>query len=186
VISFPEPVVNYHGLGLADRDGPRVGVRALSLAAEAVIRCADAMSDPDEDLNLAVCNVLQPLSRTRFAKLSPTEQAFVLIWNLEVDVNNGGFKQYFFNSDLDPNAVPHALRAVGADRAAAIVERALALFPNGAPPSECFARQKVLEGLDPDCDLFESLDQEFFAYPDDLSVLLAQFVRANRGSIRGS
>jgi len=87
---------------------------------------------------------------------------------------------------LDPNAVPNALRAVGSHRAAAIVERALALFPNGAPPSECLARQEVLENLDPDCDLFESLDQEFSAYPDDLSALLAQFVPANRGSIRGS
>ena len=144
------------------------------------------MSAQDEALNSAVSDVLQPLSRTASAKLSPTEQAFVLIWNLEADVNNGGFNQYFFNSDLDPNAVPHALCAIGADHAAAMVERALALFPNGAPPTECFARQEVLEDLDPDCELFESLDQEFFAYPDDLSVLLAQFVRANQGSIRGS
>jgi hypothetical protein len=83
-------------------------------------------------------------------------------------------------------AVPHALRAIGAAQTATIVERALALFPNGAPPAERFARQDVLQEIDPECEIFESLDQEFSAYPDPLSALLAQFVRVNRGSIRGS
>jgi hypothetical protein len=87
------------------------------------------VSDPDQELNFAVSDVLLPLSRAGFASLSPAEQAFVLIWDLEADVNNGGFNQYFFNSDFDPGVVPHALRAIGADRAARIVERALALFP---------------------------------------------------------
>lgn len=144
------------------------------------------MSDPDEKLNFAVSEVLLPLSRAGFASLSPAEQVFVLIWDLESQVNNGGFNQYFFNSDRDPIAVPHALRSIGADRAAVIVERALGLFPNGAPPTERFARQDVLEELDPDCELFGSLDEEFIAYPDPLPALLAQFVRTNRRSIRGS
>lgn len=83
-------------------------------------------------------------------------------------------------------AVPHALRGIGADQTAAIVQRALALFPNGAPPTERFERQTLLEEIDPDCELFESLDNEFFAYPDDITAMLARFVRANRASIRGS
>jgi hypothetical protein len=108
------------------------------------------MSDPDEDLNFAVSDVLLPLSSAGFAQLSPTEQAFVLIWGLEADVNNGGFNQYFFNSYSDHSiAVPHALRGIGAARAAVIVERALALFPNGAPPAERFAVKRFSRSLTP-------------------------------------
>lgn len=145
------------------------------------------MTDPETAFILALTDVLLPLSGDGLTNLSPAEQAFVLIWGLEADVNNGGFNQYFFNSYSDyAIAVPHALRAIGADQTAAIVDRALALFPNGAPPTERFARQTLLEELDPDCELFESLDDEFFAYPDDTTALLARFVRANRGSIRGA
>ena len=43
-------------------------------------------------------------------KLSKSEQAIYIIWNLEAEINNGGFNQYYFNSsgqfaDLTPDAL---------------------------------------------------------------------------------
>jgi hypothetical protein len=140
----------------------------------------------DNDFLITVSDVLVPLGQGTFAHLSPAEQVFVLVWGLEADVNNGGFNQYFFNSYSDhAAAVPHALRAIGAIEAAAIVERALAFFPDG-PPADRRRRQQLLESLDPNTEAFNALDDEFFAYPDDLTALLAQFVRANRASVRGA
>ncbi len=144
------------------------------------------MSGDDNDFIIALSEALVPMGNAGFAGLSPQEKTFVLVWGLEADLNNGGFNQYFFNSHSDHAAVvPDALRAIGAPRTAAIVERALEIFPDGAP-AERTTRQELLEELDPENDAFEGLDREFLAYPHDLTGLLAAFVRANRGSIRGT
>jgi hypothetical protein len=144
-------------------------------------------ANPDNDFIIAIADTLLPVSGPGFFLLSPAEQVVVLIWGLEADVNNGGFNQYFFNSYSDHSgAVPHALRAIGAAQTAQIVDRALALFPGGSPPPDQTRRQALLEELDPDTDHFETIDREFFAYPDNLTSLLVQFVRANSGSVRGA
>jgi uncharacterized protein DUF4375 len=145
------------------------------------------MSDTDNDLIIAISDVLAPLSSRRFEALSPEEQAFMLVWALEADLNNGGFNQYFFNSNSDhAAAVPGAMRTIGAPQTAEVVERALALFPDGVPPTSRDERQDLLEEIDPDEELFESLDDAFLAYPHDLTALLAGFARANRSAIRGA
>ena len=59
-----------------------------------------------------------------------------------------------------------------------IVRRAAAKFPGGMPPKERFARQDILLELFPKAIAFEDLDNEFYAYPDDLSALLKTFVTA--------
>ena len=43
--------------------------------------------------------------------LSPGERVFLYVWNLEAEVNNGGFEQFYLNSAGD-NAIetPVALR----------------------------------------------------------------------------
>jgi hypothetical protein len=46
------------------------------------------------------------------------------------------------------------------------------------PPAERFARQDVLLELFPNSTAFEDLDNEFYAYPDDLNALLKKFVSA--------
>jgi hypothetical protein len=66
--------------------------------------------------------------------LTPAERVFLCVWNLEAEVNNGGFEQFYINSAGD-NAVetPAALRGIGAARAAAIAERANDVF---GPPGD--------------------------------------------------
>ncbi len=111
---------------------------------------------------------------------------FILVREIEAEVNNGGFNQFFFNSAGDrARATAGALRTIGAERMASIVASANSSFPDG-PPADRSVRQNLLEAIDPDTELFEELDQEFCGYPDDLSGLLYRFVIKHRSDIRGA
>jgi hypothetical protein len=118
------------------------------------------------------------------ARLSPNQRVFRLIWELEAEVNNGGFHQYFLNgagrSALDAS---EALAAIGARRAAALVDRALGLVNPAATewPND-LGRRKHMADLDEDAmvKLLE-VDAAFYAYPDDLSDLLTRFVVSHPG-----
>ena len=95
---------------------------------------------------------------------------------LEGEVNNGGFHQYFYNSAGDNTAEAiQALEEIGAVRMADIVRRAAARFPDGMPPKERFTRQDVLLGHFPDTRVFYDLDDEFYKYPDNLAELLQKY-----------
>jgi penicillin V acylase-like amidase (Ntn superfamily) len=95
---------------------------------------------------------------------------------LEDEVNNGGFHQFFYNNagNYTTQAI-QALEAIGAAKMAGIVRRAAAMFPGGMPPKDRFARQDVLLENFPRAEAFEALNNEFYAYPDDLAGLLANY-----------
>ena len=114
--------------------------------------------------------------------LSPAERVFLCVWNLEAEVNNGGFEQFFINSAGD-NALetPAALREIGATQAAAIAEEANHLFGPSGPPADRDARTQALESLGKAAtDALDALDVRFFKYPDNLEDLLRQFVGRHR------
>jgi hypothetical protein len=101
-----------------------------------------------------------------------------LVDDLEGDVNNGGFHQFFFNSAGDrTRQILEALKAIGALQTLAIVEKACAKFPGGMPPAEWFERQEVLLTIAPECDEFEMEDAEFYEYKDDLAALVEAYCR---------
>jgi hypothetical protein len=108
---------------------------------------------------------------TRIVKSTEVRE---LVGILEAEVNNGGFDQFFFNSAGDRTCdIIYALEAIGAKHTAAIVRSAASKFPGGMPPVDRDARQGLLlEQVSPDSDAFESDDQAFFAYHDDLESLV--------------
>ena len=96
-----------------------------------------------------------------------------LIDELEAEINNGGFDQFFFNSAGDyTEETIQALVSIGATHTADIVKNAAAKFPGGMPPKNRDARQELLEDVSPDTDAFEQFDEEFLAYKDDLASLV--------------
>ena len=107
--------------------------------------------------------------RVDFSDQSEDQQVFSAIWELESQVNNGGFAQYFQSAEgHTADVAPSALRAIGAVRCADIVSRALAVV----------AAEQLIEALDaPALEALEALDQEFFGYPDNLTDLLFEYVR---------
>ena len=103
--------------------------------------------------------------RVDFSAQNQEQRVFSAIWALESQVNSGGFAQFFDSEDSDTASfAPTALTAIGAVTCADIVSRALALASSRAPDVD---------------DQLESLDSEFFAYPDNLTELLYAYVAAH-------
>jgi hypothetical protein len=109
-----------------------------------------------------------------FNSLSMRDQILVTIWGLEGDVNNGGFDQYYFNSSGDLAwFAPTALKTIGARSMASIVEKANAMFGESGPPPDRDERQSALfEITETNERIWDELDREFYAYPDDIAALL--------------
>ena len=115
-------------------------------------------------------------------RLSAAERVFIVIWQLEAEINNGGFAQYYDNSAGDrAGEAPAALVAIGAHHTAEIVRSANALFAGG-PPADRDARGRALEAIAEAA--LEELDTAFLAYEDDLSTLLYTYVQQHRDQIR--
>ena len=106
------------------------------------------------------------------------QKVFSAIWAVESEVNNGGFSQYFSNSSAETASfVETALDSIGAPKTADICKRAIACaFPNGLPATEEDISSAAADFSDEVLEALEPLDQEFFAYPQDLTGLLFAYV----------
>lgn len=126
--------------------------------------------------------------RVGFDALSYPEQVFYVIWELESEVNNGGFEQFFSNSSGDVAfAVVDALKAIGAEETARIAAEANGMFPGSFPPRDRDERQALLETFDAEkIEAWDKLDQEFYKRPDNLTELLHEYVRRNASKIAGA
>jgi hypothetical protein len=119
--------------------------------------------------------------KVEFPEQADEQKIFSAIWSLESQVNNGGFSQYFSSWDGETaNFTPTALRRIGAKACASIVERALATVSSEPLPQSFEERSALVGSLNPEViERLEDLDSEFFAYPDNLTNLLFEFVRSN-------
>ena len=107
--------------------------------------------------------------------MEPNEVVEV-IEELEDEVNNGGFHQYFNNSSGDNAAAAvNALETIRAFRMAHILKRAIAKFPENVVPEDRGARLEILWNSFPNTNEFDDLDSEFLAYPDDISAMIAKY-----------
>ena len=113
-----------------------------------------------------------------FAQQFFPQKVFSAIWAVESEVNNGGFSQYFYNSSAETAPfVEQALQAVGAPRTADICKRAISVaFPDGLPATDDAIVAAAADFSDAILAALEPLDQEFFAYPHDLTQLLFAYV----------
>lgn len=119
--------------------------------------------------------------RETFVRQSVSQKVFSAVWALEAEVNNGGFSQYFVNSSAETTTfVVEALTKIGAEDTADICKRAISVaFPSGVPDSEEAIRSAAVDFSDEVLDRLEGFDQEFFAYPNDLTDLLFVYVSRN-------
>ena len=113
-----------------------------------------------------------------FDQLTEAERVLVAIWGLEAEVNNGGFDLYYFNgAGAQARHAPPALRKIGAHAMAEIVERANSLFGEQGPPEDDHLRREALRALThANKAEWDDLDRSFYAYPDDVSGLLEQYL----------
>ena len=115
-------------------------------------------------------------------RFSPAEKAIYIIYQLEAEVNNGGFAQFLYNSSGNfANETAAALRSIGAEEIAAICDRAFSAFGQPIPKDwterDAFLDDAITDEID---DILSQCDSDFYAYPDNLTELCYDFIMAHR------
>ena len=116
--------------------------------------------------------------------LSEAERIFYITQTLEMEVNNGGFYQFFYNSSGDfSNELVGAFTAIGANATAAICQKAISAFGRDIPVDRD-EREEMLDELENDeiDEILEECDSAFCDYEDDLNQLNYNFVIKNKES----
>ena len=128
-------------------------------------------------INLSESNKTK-FGKEDFALQSVPQKVFSAIWALESEVNNGGFSQYFLNdSAASASFVAQALQTIDAPKTGDICKRAIATaFPDGLPGTVEAIQSAANDFSDETLEQLEPLDQEFFAYPHNLTDLLFAYV----------
>ena len=116
--------------------------------------------------------------------LSEAERIFYITQSLEMEVNNGGFSQFFYNSSGSfSNELVSAFTAIGANATAAICQKAISAFGREIPVDRD-ERQDMLDELE--CEeideILEECDDAFYDYEDNLNELNYHFVIKNKES----
>jgi Domain of unknown function (DUF4375) len=115
-------------------------------------------------------------------KLNYSQKIFLFVENLEREVNNGGFHQFFFNSSGDyTHETIKALEAIGALKTVKIVEKSISVWPGQKVPGDREERQNLLEQVEKEgIPIWEQCDSDFFKYEDKIGTLLLEFVKRNK------
>lgn len=113
----------------------------------------------------------------QYAKLERTKQVVWCIHQLEAEVNNGGFHQFFSNSSghYTKEALA-ALHAIEAYTTAELLDRAIKIaYPDGFP-SDPRNHETDVSDSDEVMDALTQIDEIFWGYEEDLSSLVNQYL----------
>jgi len=116
------------------------------------------------------------------SKLTAPQKLFYFNQNLEKEINNGGFNQYFCNSSGDnAHETILSLKAIGADRTADILQKAIDQFPGKKVQKDRDERNKIVEQIEEVVnEVWDELDQQFYKYQDDLNTLNIEYVKKHK------
>jgi len=121
------------------------------------------------------------------AALNEHERFFFIAQEVEREVNNGGFDQFFFNSSGNlSNEIVKAFKSIGADTTAKICQTAIDVF-NGEVPIERGKRHTImLEELNQDESgrAWNNCDSDFYRCPDNLADLKYTYIMEHKDSFR--
>jgi hypothetical protein len=117
-------------------------------------------------------------------RLNESQKTVLFVENLEREINNGGFNQFFFNSSGDfTHETVKALKAIKAFKTADIVAKSISVWPNQDVPANRSKRQDMLKQIEPRANLiWNQCDEEFYKYQDHIVSLLLDYVKANKSN----
>lgn len=103
------------------------------------------------------------------------------IENLEREINNGGFSQFFSNSSGNhAKETVQALKEIKANKTATLLEKAIQQFPDSNVPSDRRKREDIMEKMEDNAyEVWDELDNSFYKYEDNITELLLDFVKNN-------
>ncbi len=118
----------------------------------------------------------------KLGKLNDSQKILFYVEALEFEVNNGGFDQFYFNSNGDfSNEIPKALKQIGAFKTAELVKKANAVFNQELVPIKRNKRQNIMEKIADQSEvIWNQCDEEFYSNEENLSQLLFEFVLAHK------
>ena len=119
--------------------------------------------------------------------LNVDQRVFYITQALEMEVNNGGFAQFFFNSSGGfANELVFSFKKIGAMKTAEICKKAISIYGDKVP-TDRDERENVLTPDDENEEerieeVLNECDDAFFEYEDDLVELNYQFIINNKES----
>ncbi len=116
--------------------------------------------------------------------LNDAQKVALFIGNLEREINNGGFSQFYWNSSGEyAQETVISLQQIGARTTAKIVQTANNEFPGGEVARSKEARIAIINGIEEQAErVWAQCDEKYYSYEDDLTKLLLQFIHDNKGS----
>lgn len=106
------------------------------------------------------------------------ERITFLAWFFDAEVHNGGFDQYFFNSQGDHAAATvDALREIGALQAVDFLREAMALFGPEGPSKDRDVRWKQMDAI-PNREAWNAIDERYYDSGESVPERLSDFLKA--------
>ena len=142
-----------------------------------------AMEDPS-DFVIAMSQYIGSKCRygEKMSALSGPERVFYVGQLLEMEVNNGGFSQFFFNSSGDfANELVSVFTEIGAVKTAEICKKAVSVFGESVPTDRNSREDQLLDNEELEAFL-EECDDGFLAYEEDLNGCNYEYVMKNKAA----
>jgi hypothetical protein len=117
--------------------------------------------------------------------LSDTERRLIAVDAMNEEVLDGGFHQYF-STDLgnDAQIALAGLKEMGSTNFAKIVERAMAQFPNGKPPTDSDQRDTVMAQIENTAKpAWQKCDSDYYDSKEDLEALELAYAKMKKAEI---
>lgn len=169
-------------LGIAQRSGDLPIIEAHLNSESETVRSGAASALQDHAGLCTLSDLVDLKLRNGWSKLTPAQQHVLALWEVDFEVRNGGFDQYFFNSSGDHyRTALEACRLVGAHQTLALLEQAAAPFgPQGPSPDQ----EKRIEAMAPfdaeqERKRLDALEKDFYRNEDRMEVLIARYMLAN-------
>lgn len=116
-------------------------------------------------------------------KLNYEQRVIYITQELEMEVNNGGFDQFFYNSGGNvANELMWAFGEIGATKTMEICKKAVSIFGDKVPEDR-EEREEALDSLGEEAHLLlNTCDDAFYEYGDNLTELNYQYILKNKKS----
>jgi Domain of unknown function (DUF4375) len=107
--------------------------------------------------------------------LTVVENIVLSVWHASGIIENGGL-QYFYEQDLDPEAVADAYQEIGCSECAEVLRLSWSLFPDRVATAGRDARVRFVED---NRGLFDHLDHRFWKFDKRMQQRLAGYIRTH-------
>ena len=125
----------------------------------------------------------QKAARVREQNLTEEERIALAVQDLEREVNNGGYDQYFINSSEYRGIIVRALERIGCRRAATITKQAIDSLGISGLLTTAKIDQAMSKVDEKRSEILDECDHQYFANEEFIAGKLFEFIKANPGRV---